>query len=143
MKPIVIVSGGFDPVHRGHIEHFQEAAQLGTVIVGLNSDARLTRKKGKPFLSREERKIILSEFRSISEVIAFEDSDGSACDAIRQVHEKFKDSAQKIIFANGGDRTADNIPEKDFCEKHGIEILYGIGKSGKIQSSSRVLENRK
>ena len=139
---IIIVSGWFDPVHKGHIEHFQEASKLWKVIVALNSDEWLIRKKWKPFMTRDERKIIISEMKSVSDVIAFDDSDGSACDAIKKVAEFYKWAGNKIIFAKWWDRTADNIPEISVCESLGVEIVYNIWHSGKIQSSSRLLNWR-
>ena len=100
MKTIVIATGGFDPVHRGHIEYFQEAATYGELIIGLNSDEWLINKKGKYFMDWEERKIIIEEFRSVSRVIGFEDDEiGSACGAIRKLVDEYPDA--KIYFTNG------------------------------------------
>jgi len=138
---VVISSGGFDPVHMWHVEHFQEASKLWKLIVWLNSDDWLSRKKWKPFMTWPERKFILSEMKSISEVIAFDDSDDSACDVIRKVVEYYKWSWSKIVFVKWWDRNADNIPEIPVCEELWVEILYNIGKSGKIQSSSRLLKD--
>ena len=135
IKNVIIVSGGFDPVHKGHIRMFREAANLGAqVIVGLNSDDWLTRKKGKPFMKFEERKEILEGFKYISQVIPFDDSDDTACDLIEKVNDMY-DTDQKIYFANGGDRGKDNVPEVDTCKESGVIMLWGVG-GGKIQSSS-------
>ena len=107
---IVIVTGGFDPIHSGHISLLNHADHLGDhVVVGLNSEDWLTRKKGRPFMSWRERMTILDNLHMVGEVIAFDDSDDTACDAIRRVREKYPND--EIIFANGGDRTSENIPE--------------------------------
>ena len=128
IKNIIILSGGFDPVHKGHIRMFREAANLGhQVIVGLNSYEWLSRKKGKPFMNFEERKEILEGFRYVNQVLPFDDSDDTASDLIRRVH--------NIYFANGGDRGKGNVPEMPICKDLKVVMLWGIG-GGKIQSSS-------
>ena len=140
---IIIVSGGFDPVHKGHIRMFREAANLGAqVVVGLNSDEWLTRKKGKPFMSFEERKEILEGFKYVTQVISFDDSDDTASDVIRRVDDIYKGQDVKIFFANGGDRTTDNVPEMDVCRELKVTMLWGIG-GGKIQSSSWLTNGEK
>lgn len=139
MKKLVIVTGGFDPVHSGHIAYFREAAKLGDeLIVGLNSDDWLTRKKGKPFMCWKERWAILHELWMVTDVIAFDDSDGSSIDAIRRVKEQWPE--HQIVFANGGDRTADNIPEMVFDD---VEFVFGVGGEDKKNSSSWILEDWK
>ena len=140
---VIIVSGGFDPVHKGHIRMFREAANLGAqVIVGLNSDAWLTRKKGKPFMKWDERAEILESCKFITQVIAFEDSDDTAEDAIRIVYDMFDyQEDKKIYFANGGDRGKGNVPEVDTCKELGVILLWGVG-GGKIQSSSWLIDGK-
>ena len=136
---IVLVTGGFDPVHSGHIEYINAARKLGDVLfIGLNSDDWLTRKKGKPFMSWHERHIILSNLRSVYDVFAFDDSDGTAIDAIRRIREE--NPEQTIIFANGGDRTKENIPEME-CGIDDVEFVFGVGGQEKKNSSSWILEN--
>ena len=137
IKNVIIVSGGFDPVHKGHIRMFREAANLGAqVIVGLNSDEWLTRKKGKPFMNWDERAEILESCKFITQVISFDDSDDTAEDAIRIVYDMFDyQEDKKIYFANGGDRGKGNVPEFDVCRELNVTMLWGIG-GGKIQSSS-------
>ena len=151
-KSIIVLSGGFDPVHKGHLRMFREASNLGhQVIVGLNSDEWLTRKKGKPFMEFEERKEILEGMKYINQVIPFDDSDDTASDLIRRVHSiydgeefdhDYEDAGHmgmvgyyKIYFANGGDRGKDNVPEVNVCKKLDVVMLWGVG-GGKIQSSS-------
>jgi cytidyltransferase-like protein len=139
MKKIILVTGGFDPVHSGHIAYFKAARELGDrLIVGVNSDAWLTRKKGQPFMPWEERATIVAAMHDVDRVINFNDDDNSACDAIRKVKELFP--GHKIIFANGGDRTQDNIPEMVFDD---VEFVFGIGGENKKNSSSWILEEWK
>ena len=134
-KSVIVLSGGFDPVHKGHLRMFREASNLShQVIIGLNSDDWLTRKKGKPFMKFEERKEILEGFKYVNQVIPFDDSDDSACDIIEKVNSMY-DTDHKIYFANGGDRGKDNVPEVDTCKESGVIMLWGVG-GGKIQSSS-------
>lgn len=134
---VVLVTGGFDPLHSGHIEYFKQARELGDrLVVGINSDDWLTRKKGRPFMPFSERKAIIEQLRMVDEVIAFDDADNSACDAIRQVKKKYKRS--HIVFANGGDRTKDNIPEMIFED---VGFVFGIGGSDKKNSSSWILKD--
>jgi cytidyltransferase-like protein len=138
-QTIVLVTGGFDPLHSGHISYLREAAKLGHhLVVGLNSDEWLTRKKGAPFMPWRERWSILHELWMVTDVIAFDDSDGSAIDAIRVVKEEWPD--HPIIFANGGDRTKDNIPEMVFDD---VEFVFGVGGEDKKNSSSWILQEWK
>ncbi len=136
IKNVIIVSGGFDPVHKGHIRMFREAANLGhQVIIGLNSDEWLSRKKGKPFMKWEERAEILESCKFITQVLPMDDSDDTASDIIKQVAKLYEDQDMDIYFANGGDRKKGNVPELDVCKYLGVVMLWGIG-GGKIQSSS-------
>ena len=142
IKNVIIVSGGFDPVHKGHIRMFREAANLGAnVIVGLNSDEWLTRKKGKPFMKWEERAEILESCKFVNQVIPFDDSDDTASNVIERVHLMYS-SDYNIYFANGGDRKLGNVPELDTCKKLEVIMLWGIG-GGKIQSSSWLINGEK
>ncbi len=141
MKKVVLVTGGFDPLHSGHIAYIRAARELGDVlVVGVNSDEWLTRKKGKPFLSLEERMAVVGELRSVDVLIVFDDSDGSAVDAIKKVLEMFP--GEEVIFANGGDRTLDNIPEMA-VESERLTFEFGVGGSDKKNSSSWILANYK
>ena len=135
----IIVTGGFDPIHSGHIDYFKAAKQLGDyLIVGLNSDEWLTNKKGRPFLHWEERAAIINEFNIVDEVIQFNDTDGSAIDAIRIAKQKYPED--NLLFANGGDRTSDNIPEMVFDD---VDFMFGVGGQNKKNSSSWILDEWK
>lgn len=139
---VVLVTGGFDPVHSGHIEYFKDAAKLGqSLVVGLNSDEWLTRKKGQPFMSFDERKAVIENLRMVDQVIAFDDLDNTACDAIQQL---LDDGYRNIIFANGGDRTNTSTPEYDrFEDNPWVGFAWGVGGEDKKNSSSWILENWK
>jgi len=141
MRTIVLVTGGFDPIHSGHIEYFKAAKKLGDLlVVGVNSDAWLTRKKGSPFMPWEERATIIASLYDVDRVINFDDKDNSAKDAIRKAREIFPND--KIIFANGGDRTKENIPEMDIVDSN-LEFLFGVGGENKMNSSSWILQEWK
>jgi cytidyltransferase-like protein len=136
---IVLVTGGFDPLHSGHIAYFKAAKQLGNLlVVGINSDDWLTRKKGRSFMPACERKAIIENIYQVHKVIEFDDTDNSAIDAIRKVKAMFP--RDHIIFANGGDRTRDNIPEMVLDD---IEFVFGVGGTNKANSSSWILEEWK
>jgi cytidyltransferase-like protein len=143
MKTIVIATGGFDPVHSGHINYIKEAKKLGDVlIVGINSDEWLRRKKGQEFMPWEERATIIAALHDVDRVINFDDSDNSAKDAIRKVRAIYPNA--QIVFANGGDRTKTNIPEMDVLEEmlH-LEFVFGVGGEDKKNSSSWILQEWK
>lgn len=136
---IVLVSGGFDPLHSGHTAYFRAARELGDkLIVGVNSDAWLTRKKGRAFMPWAERADIIGNLHVVDRVIDFNDDDGSSIDAICKVKEIFPN--HEIVFANGGDRTKDNIPEMVFDN---VEFVFGVGGEDKKNSSSWILEEWK
>ena len=116
MNNIVLVSGGFDPVHSGHIALIQEAAKIGDVVVLLNSDNWLRNKKGREFLSYRERKIIMGFIKKVIDVISFDDSDKTCIKGIQKAIDKFPKS--NIKFANGGDRNDKTTPETFFCPRN-------------------------
>jgi cytidyltransferase-like protein len=141
LKKIVLITGGFDPIHSGHIAYIQASKELGDIlIVGVNSDDWLVRKKGKAFLPFTERATIVESIKNVHGVIKFDDADGSAKDAIRKVRALYPQS--HIIFANGGDRTDKNIPEMD-TEDTNVSFIFGVGGQDKKNSSSWILDNWK
>jgi glycerol-3-phosphate cytidylyltransferase len=131
---VVLVCGGFDPIHVGHIRQFKEAKRLGDkLVVVLNTDAWLMRKKEYVFMPFQERKEILESIKYVDEVVPCIDKD----DTVAKTLEHLKPS----IFAKGGDRTPENMPraEIETCDRLGIKIVYGVG-GNKIQSSSWLID---
>ena len=142
-KSVIILSGGFDPIHKGHMRMFREAANLGhQVIVGLNSDEWLSRKKEKPFMNWDERAEILESCKFINQVLPFDDWDDTANDLIKQVCKLYNGYDVNIYFANGGDRKKGNVPELDVCKNLNVVMLWNVG-GGKIQSSSWLINGGK
>jgi len=141
MPDIILVSGGFDPIHSGHIKLINDANKYGDVVVLLNSDEWLQNKKGKEFLPFSERKIIMQNIKGVIDVIEFDDSDKTCVDGIQKAKSLFKNNL--IKFANGGDRNNNTTPEKDYCDKNNIETLFEIGGNNKSNSSSWILKKWK
>ena len=135
---VIVVSGGFDPIHSGHIAYFKAARALGEkLIVALNSDQWLINKKEKFFMPFEERKCIVENLSMVNEVFGFEDDDrGSCCLGLEKIKKLYPDD--DIYFCNGGDRDQDNIPEMDV---DGINFLFSVGGDDKKNSSSWILKN--
>ncbi len=130
----VVVSGGFDPIHIGHLRMFKEARALGDeLVVVINNDAWLRSKKGYAFMPEEERAEIIAAFPFVDRVVITahteDDPDRSVCRELAQI--------RPAIFANGGDRKAEeDIPEAIVCQEHGIDMVFNVGFGGKVQSSS-------
>lgn len=151
MEKIVLVTGGFDPLHSGHIAYFKAAKELGDKLyVGINSDAWLTRKKGRPFMSWDERAAIIRELECVDEVIGFVDNDDTARHAI--VVTRLHEPTAHIIFANGGDRDSTTVPEQILDGRpgrltdaaiNGVEFVFGVGGDDKRNSSSWLLQDWK
>ena len=139
MKKLIILSGGFDPVHKGHVRMFEAASKLGYVAVGLNSDKWLIRKKEKYFMPFSERKEILESIKFVDKVVGFNDDDDTACDLIKNINNKYSEKME-IYFGNGGDRTNQTTPEIEYCDKNNIGLIWDLG-GGKIQSSSDLLKS--
>ncbi len=135
---IIIVSGGFDPIHSGHIAYFKSAKKLGDMlIVALNSDEWLINKKSKFFMPFEQRKAIVENLSCVDSVIEFEDDElGSAINALTKVKAMYPE--HKIVFANGGDRNKENIPEMSVSD---VEFEFSVGGDNKKNSSSWILKN--
>ncbi len=134
-KRVVAVSGGFDPLHIGHIELFERAKRHGDrLLVILNNDHWIQQKKGVVFMPEKERKKIIESLRVVDEVIMTKHpsnpTDMTVCEALRDLRPDF--------FGNGGDRTNKTTPEIALCEELGISLVFGLGK--KVQSSSRLLK---
>ena len=128
----VAVSGGFDPMHIGHVRMFQEAKSLGSyLIVFVNSDEFLVNKKGRAFMPLEDRIEIIKALSCVDEVVPVVDADHTVCETLR--------TYKPDIFANGGDRFADNVPEYHVCTELGIEMAFNVGHGGKVRSSSDLL----
>ena len=123
----VVVSGGFDPVHIGHVRMILGAAEYGDVIVVANSDSWLYRKKGFVFMPWDQRKEILEALKGVVRVEWVDDRDETVCEALRRL--------KPTYFANGGDRKDDNVPEVAVCQELGIEMVWNVG-GGKVESSS-------
>lgn len=129
-KVIVAVSGGFDPIHIGHIRHFKEAKALGDeLIVFLQTDRWLEKKKGYVFMPYEEREEIIKSIKYVDKVVKVIDKDETVSETLAKYKPK--------VFAKGGDRTEKNLPKKEIevCKKNRIIIVYGVG-GRKVQSSS-------
>ena len=140
---VVLVTGGFDPLHSGHIAYLTAAKKLGDkLVVGINSDEWLTRKKGKPFMPLRERISIISALTVVDDVLTWDDSDDSACGAIFKLMSTTSNC--EYVFANGGDRTDLTTPEyKIYGDYPDVEFVFGVGGSDKINSSSWILDEWK
>lgn len=137
---VVTVSGGFDPVHIGHVRMFANAKKLGEkLVVILNNDNWLMKKKGYVFMPEVERKEVLEAFRAVDQVVLTKHpenpQDMSVCEALEEI--------KPDIFANGGDRKLDNIPEVATCEKINCQMIFNVGEGGKVQSSSWLVNKQK
>lgn len=132
MEKYVCCSGGMDPLHQGHIAYLKDASKHGRVIVILNSDDWLMRKKGYIFQKYEERKKIIEELRCVYKVTSVDDSDNTVCKALVNI--------KPYAFCKGGDRGPDNTPERETCEILGIEMIWNCGGDDKVQASSRLVD---
>ena len=138
---IILITGGFDPIHKGHLSYIDASKKLGSkLIVGVNSDEWLARKKGRSFMPIDERVAILSALGSVDKVITFNDEDNSGKDAILKVRALYPNT--QIIYANGGDRTKTNIPEMDSDDSN-VSLVFGVGGGDKKNSSSWILQEWK
>ena len=142
-KKVVIVSGYFNPVHKGHIEYFNNARSCGDELcVIVNSDLQRELKGSKEFMKQEERLFIVENLRMVDHTVMSVDQDRTVRETIRLIHDSFKSKDSEIVlaFANGGDQNNDTIPERPVCEELGVELIDDMGD--KIQSSSWLLNNQ-
>jgi len=130
--PVIAISGGFDPLHSGHLRMLQDTMGYGDVLVILNSDEWLIRKKGYVFMPRTERHALLMAIKGVTQVVSVDDSDGTVIKALIQ--------HKPMYFGNGGDRGTSNTPEQDVCAELDIKCIFGLG-GGKTQSSSSLVDN--
>ena len=134
MNKIICISGGFDPLHVGHVRLMKSASQHGSVFVILNSDEWLMRKKGYMFMTFDERQEIISSMGAVHDVLSVDDNDGTVCEALERIRPSY--------FGNGGDRLSENVPEVDLCKQLGIEMIWNLGGE-KVQSSSDLVRSYK
>tara|TARA_A100001011_G_C13853586_1_gene651926 strand:+ start:109 stop:549 length:441 start_codon:yes stop_codon:yes gene_type:complete len=137
-KKAIIVSGYFNPIHKGHVEYFNNAKKLAEkLFVIVNSDYQRLLKGSKKFQYEDERMIIVSNIKAVDKVILSIDKDRTVCKTLKLIFNKYE-TEYELFFANGGDQNNDTIPERSICEKVGITLVDGLGD--KVQSSSWLLE---
>jgi D-beta-D-heptose 7-phosphate kinase/D-beta-D-heptose 1-phosphate adenosyltransferase len=138
-KTLVIASGYFNPVHKGHIEYLTQSKKLGDkLFVIVNNDKQREMKGSKEFMNEDERKIVIETLKPVDWAVVAVDTDTRRVDkSIKMIYELYKDEFQNFIFTNGGDQTQYTIAEGDICRKLGIKMVFGLGD--KIQSSSWLL----
>lgn len=135
---VIIVSGYFNPLHKGHLELFDKSKSLGNhLLVIVNSDLQRELKGSKEFMKEDERLLIVSNLKQVGTTMISIDKDKTQCETLRYLHTKYSHTYQ-LAFANGGDQNNDTIPERGVCEELGIELIDGLGV--KIQSSSWLLK---
>ncbi len=138
MKKAVIVSGYFNPIHKGHLEYFNNSRALADeLFVIVNNDAQRALKGSKEFQNQEERMIIVSNIKAVDKAILSVDEDRTVCATLKKIAQEYG-GEYKLSFANGGDQNNDTIPERPVCEEMGISLIDGLGE--KIQSSSWLLK---
>lgn len=139
-KKAIIVSGYFNPIHKGHLEYFNSSRALADIlIVIVNNDHQRALKGSQEFQAEDERVIIVSNIKAVDEVVLSIDTDRTVCDTLRKIAQDYG-SMYDLAFANGGDQNNDTIPERPVCEEVGIALIDGLGD--KIQSSSWLLKKR-
>ena len=142
-KTLVIASGYFNPVHKGHIEYLTKSKELGDkLFVIVNNDKQREMKGSKEFMNEDERKLVIETLKPVDWAVVAIDTENRQVDkSIKLIHELYKDEFQNFIFSNGGDQTEQTIAEGDICQKLGIKMVFGLGD--KIQSSSWLLKDKK
>ena len=140
-KKSIIVSGYFNPIHKGHLEYFNNAKALcDELFVIVNNDHQRSLKGSKEFQNEDERMIIVSNIKAVDKAILSIDKDRTVCETIRMIASKYG-TEYELAFANGGDQNNDTIPERPICEEMNVALIDGLGD--KIQSSSWLLKNNK
>ena len=138
-RKAVIVSGYFNPIHKGHLEYFNNAKALcDELFVIVNNDHQRVLKGSKEFQKEDERMIIVSNIKAVDKAFLSIDQDRTVCETIRMIANEFG-ANYELGFANGGDQNNDTIPERSICEEMDVALIDGLGD--KIQSSSRLLNN--
>lgn len=139
IKTLVIASGYFNPVHRGHIEYLTRSKELGDkLFVIVNSDLQREQKGSKEFMNEYERKIVIETLKPVDKAFIAIDKNRLCDKTIHMIYNMYKDEFDRFIFSNGGDQTAQTIGEHEICNKLGIDMVFGLGD--KIQSSSWLLK---
>jgi D-beta-D-heptose 7-phosphate kinase/D-beta-D-heptose 1-phosphate adenosyltransferase len=139
-KRAIIVSGYFNPIHKGHLEYINNAKAIADeLFVIVNSDHQRELKGSKAFQTEEERLLIIENFKAVDKAFISIDEDRTVCKTIEMIHKEFSKDYE-LGFANGGDQNNDTIPERPICENLGIKLIDGLGD--KIQSSSWLLQNK-
>jgi len=143
IKTLVIASGYFNPVHKGHIEYLTRSKELGDkLFVIVNNDKQREMKGSKEFMNEDERKLVIETLKPVDwAVVAIDKDDKQVDKSIKMIHELYKDEFQNFIFSNGGDQTEHTIAENKICNELGIKMVFGLGD--KIQSSSWLLKDKK
>ncbi len=138
---LVIASGYFNPVHRGHIEYLIKSKELGDqLFVIVNSDLQREQKGSKEFMDEYERRLIIETLKPVDKAFISIDRDRLCNKTIQMIHNMYRDEFENFIFSNGGDQTAETIGEGEICKRLGIKMVFGLGD--KIQSSSWLLKNK-
>ena len=137
---ISLISGGFDPLHSGHMNYFKDARNYGDIVVLLNSDKWLNKKKGRPFMPWSERASIVKEIKGVISVLSFDDIQGNAIKGIQKVLSYYPRPQYHVSWLNGGDRTEETTPEVKWCQNNKVTCVFGVGGT-KTQSSSWILQD--
>ena len=142
-KTLVIASGYFNPVHKGHIEYLTKSKELGDkLFVIVNNDKQREMKGSKEFMNEDERKLVIETLKPVDWAVVAIDKDNRQVDkSIKMIYELYKDEFENFIFSNGGDQTEHTIAEGKICNELGIKMVFGLGD--KIQSSSWLLKDKK
>ena len=138
---LVVISGYFNPLHCGHLDYIEAAAELGDYLIVIgNNDEQVKIKGSVPFMNAEDRTRIVESLSAVDAAVVSLDKDGTVVESLQMIVESAGDETDVVIFANGGDRVAGNTPEEVYCAKNDVETAYNVG-GGKTQSSSELLSD--